>query len=116
MYPLQYACIIKKEDSVPYAPYVPLSSEYAFFASVPFTGTEYVRLFIGTDVYPSKSPVSENGKVSFKATIAHEIVGQREAYLKGWTQPEGNCLPGTIMEEIQASIRAARFTPDLLYS
>ena len=73
-------------------------------------------LFIGTDVYPSQKPVSENSKVSYKAAVAHEIVGHREAYLQGWSQPEGYHLPSTLMEEIQASIRAARFAPGLLRS
>jgi len=50
---------------------------------------------------------------SSKAAIAHEIVGHREACLQGWTQPKGRLLSGTIMEDVQASIRAARFAPGL---
>jgi len=65
-------------------------------------------LVIGTDVLPlgerSKLP---NDNISLKGVIAHELVGHREANLKGRSQP-------TIeLEEAQASIRAARFVSDL---
>jgi hypothetical protein len=42
-----------------------------------------------------------------RGTLAHEIVGHREAALAGRTQS----VPS--LEEAQASIRAARFAPDL---
>jgi hypothetical protein len=65
-------------------------------------------LKIGTDVLPlgnrSKNP---NSNLSLKGSIAHEIVGHRDAYLGGFTQGDN------LLEEVQASIRAARFAPDL---
>ena len=63
-------------------------------------------LVIGFDVYPKNLKVA-NGRLSNRATLAHEIIGHREAALNGWDQED------TILEEIQASIRAARFAPDL---
>jgi len=72
-------------------------------------------LVIGTDVFPLSNPTSENGKLTYKAAIAHEIIGHRSAYLKGWTQEKGHIFPGHVAEEIQASVRAARFAPDLAF-
>ena len=71
------------------------------------------QMVIGTDVYPADVPVTANSRISMKATVAHELVGHRDAALKGWSQPKDHILQGTVLEEIQASIRAARFTPDL---
>jgi hypothetical protein len=68
----------------------------------------YDVLSIGTDVLPleerSKNP---NSNVSWKGAIAHEIVGHREAHIKGFAQQD------KLLEDVQASIRAARFAPDL---
>ncbi|MCL2219968.1 MAG: hypothetical protein FWC23_07475 [Chitinispirillia bacterium] len=65
-------------------------------------------LLIGTDVLPgNKRSKDPNNNVSLKGTIAHEIIGHREAWLKGLTQPIH------VLEEAQASIRAARFAPNL---
>jgi hypothetical protein len=51
--------------------------------------------------------LTANSRVSIKGTLAHEIVGHREAALVGRT------LDNVFFEEAQASIRAARFAPDL---
>jgi hypothetical protein len=65
-------------------------------------------LRIGTDVLPAEQRQKRpNSNISLKGTIAHEIVGHRDASLKGFTQPD------SLLEEAQASIRAARFAPDL---
>ena len=48
-----------------------------------------------------------NSRLTWKSSIAHELIGHREAALAGKTQPE------TPLEEAQASIRAARFAPSL---
>ncbi len=74
-------------------------------------GSEFDMLYIGTDVYPSniKSPRA-NDRVSAKGALAHEIVGHRETHLKGWQQEN------LVLDEIQASIRAARFAPELSYT
>ena len=69
-------------------------------------------LNIGSDVMPaSKSKgqgtLTANTRLTWKSSIAHELVGHREAALAGKTQSE---MP---LEEAQASIRAARFAPSL---
>ncbi len=73
-----------------------------------YLGGRVDSLIIGTDVVPlgqrSKNP---NNNVSIKGTIAHEMVGHREASLKGFTKSV------FAEEEAQASIRAARFAPGL---
>jgi len=78
-----------------------------------FTGynPDYDILLLGTDLYPMENvPLdarSANARVSWKSAIGHELIGHREASLKDWTQINN------AYEEAQASIRAARFTPDL---
>jgi hypothetical protein len=67
----------------------------------------YDWLTIGTDVLPGERTKNPNGNISWRGAIAHEIVGHREARLKGFDQPD------ELLEEVQASIRAARFAPDL---
>ncbi len=69
-------------------------------------------LQIGSDVMPAtRAPGtgthSANTRLSWKGSIAHELVGHREAALADKTQSQ---LP---LEEAQASIRAARFAPSL---
>lgn len=69
-------------------------------------------LQIGSDVMPATGSRgtgthSANTRLSWKGSIAHELVGHREAALVGQTQSQ---LP---LEEAQASIRAARFAPSL---
>ncbi len=65
-------------------------------------------LYIGPDVLPSlKTGLPANSRISMKGALAHEIVGHREAALAGRTNPN------LILEEAQASIRAARFGPEL---
>ncbi len=69
-------------------------------------------LNIGTDVMPGVMPQGQgtlkaNTRLTWKSSIAHELVGHREAALAGKTQSE------TPLEEAQASIRAARFAPSL---
>lgn len=65
-------------------------------------------LIIGTDVYPlKKRGKNPNSNVSWRGAIAHELIGHREAHLNGSTQSD------KLLENVQASIRAARFTPGL---
>ncbi len=65
-------------------------------------------LYIGTDVFPSAGRgLSANTRISMRAALAHEILGHRAAELAGRTQAVG------VLEEAQASIRAARFGPGL---
>lgn len=70
-------------------------------------GSNFDMLYLGTDVYPSKNPKCANGRLSYRASVAHEIIGHRESCQKGTDQ--NNLL----YDEIQASIRAAKFAPDL---
>ena len=69
-------------------------------------------LQIGSDVMPAVNPrgnntLTANDRLTWKSSIAHELVGHREAALAGNTQSEDP------LEEAQASIRAARFAPSL---
>ena len=68
-------------------------------------------LYIGLDLYPKKNTLSAtryaNSRVSWRGVIAHEIVGHYEAGL------ENETLDMLCLEEGQASIRAARFAPEL---
>jgi len=66
---------------------------------------------IGTDVKPAESVrygvKNANRRISIKGTLAHEVIGHREAHIKGWTQYDD------FLEEVQASIRVSRFAPGL---
>lgn len=74
-------------------------------------GSEFDMLYIGTDVYPStKNNQGANSRISNKGAIAHEIIGHRETALNGMVQADD------VLDEIQASIRAARFAPELTKS
>ena len=67
-------------------------------------------LNIGSDVVPGNVGVgtlTANSRVSMNGTLAHELVGHMEAGMAGRTQDLLH------LEEAQASIRAARFGPDL---
>jgi hypothetical protein len=65
-------------------------------------------LSIGTDVLPlDERSEKPNSNISMRGTIAHEIVGHRDANMKGLSQEN------SLLEEAQASIRAARFAPGL---
>ncbi|MEE4566705.1 WXG100 family type VII secretion target [Paenibacillus polymyxa] len=86
------------------------------------TGMMYDRFIINTDVLPAEhtgvGTLSANSRVSAKATIAHEIVGHYEAYKAGKAFELYDVTPDTFkrnfaLDEAQASIRAARFAPDL---
>jgi hypothetical protein len=66
------------------------------------------RMYIGTDVLPAtRQGLKANSRVSMKGAIAHELEGHRVAELAGKTNTS------ELLEEVQASIRAARFAPDL---
>lgn len=73
-------------------------------------GDLFSILNIGSDVVPGNvglGTLTANSRVSLRGTLAHEIVGHREAALAERTQ---SILS---LEEAQASIRAARFAPEL---
>ncbi|WP_338708092.1 WXG100 family type VII secretion target [Paenibacillus amylolyticus] len=86
------------------------------------TGMMYNRLVINTDVLPAAAPgvgtLSANTRISMNATLAHEIVGHYEASIAGRSFPLYDLPPEVIkrnyaLDEAQASIRAARFAPEL---
>ena len=67
-------------------------------------------LYIGTDVFPAsefRSNQPANSRISMRGALAHEIIGHRAAELAGKSQSLN------VLEETQASIRAARFAPGL---
>ena len=83
---------------------------YDEFANTYYIGGDFDCLTIGTDVLPlGERSENPNDNISLKGTIAHEVVGHREAGLKN-RDFGGARKP---LDEAQASIRAARFAPGL---
>lgn len=79
-------------------------------------------LIINNDVLPTnQSTNNPNALVSGKGTIAHEIIGHYETAIKGTSFSQCDIIENqlvrnsynTALDEAQASIRAARFAPDL---
>ncbi len=67
-------------------------------------------LVIGRDVLPEASgtgTLTANSRVTMRGALGHEIIGHREAALAGRTHAD------PLLEEVQASVRGARFTPGL---
>lgn len=98
------------KDAIDYAVSLGMPVERIYYVDYDFTGygASFDLLRIGTDVYPSEDHNNvPNSKISMHGAIAHEIIGHRNAALAGRTQSND------ILEEAQASIRAAKFTPDL---
>ncbi|NMO94738.1 WXG100 family type VII secretion target [Paenibacillus lemnae] len=86
------------------------------------TGMMYDRFIINTDVFPAEQTgigtLTANSRVTGRATTAHEIIGHYESYMAGRAFEIYNVDPITFkrnfaLDEAQASIRAARFAPDL---
>ena len=72
-------------------------------------GSTFDIVYLGTDLYPAENGKTANERISNKGALAHEIVGHREAFKKGTSLFETDEL----LDEVQASIRAARFAPGL---
>jgi len=73
-------------------------------------GPGFDMLNVGSDVMPGNAGVgtmTANSRIGWRGTLSHELVGHRAAALAGKTQAI------EVLEEAQASIRAARFGPDL---
>lgn len=98
---IDYARMLGFKSDIAYSDY----SYTAFVGSV--EGEKYCRMVIGTDVFPCNTPTSPNEKLSYKAAIAHEVIGHYEAWKGGFEQS----VPA--LDEAQASIRAARFAEGL---
>jgi len=87
---------------------MPEESIYVLDNTLTGYGPSFDELVIGTDVVPqSKRGKTPNENISLKGAIAHEIIGHRETVLSG---KDHNV---EALDEAQASIRAARFAPDL---
>ena len=72
-------------------------------------GSTFDIVYLGTDLYPAKNGKTANERISNRGALAHEIVGHRETFMKG-TSLFGK---DDVLDEVQASIRAARFAPGL---
>lgn len=81
-------------------------------------------LIINNDVLPTNKPTNNpNSLVSGRGAIAHEIIGHYETALKGTAFNQYDMVDNqmvknsynTALDEAQASIRAARFAPDLTH-
>lgn len=74
-----------------------------------YPGSDGLR--IAPDLLPHRNPpvgtMAANSRISWKGCIAHELKGHRRAAMAGKTHPN------PLLEEAQASIRAARFGFDL---
>ena len=65
-------------------------------------------LIIGRDIYPNPNGKSANARMSYRAGIAHEVVGHRETCMR-----KTNFERGSTKDEAQASYRASLLTPGL---
>jgi RHS repeat-associated protein len=105
----------QQAEAVEYAKSLGVSDDMIIVSENMNTGYANVfgreTLYIGTDVLPSTNPniarLSANSRVSMRGTLAHEIIGHRAASLAGKTHR------ARLLEEVQASIRAARYAPGL---
>lgn len=112
----------QRRELVDYAKRLGFPEENIVFRDGWNTGMMYDRLYINTDVLPAKSPgirtSRANSRVSGNATLAHEIVGHYESYVSGkafdlYDVDASTFARNFALDEAQASIRAARFAPDL---
>jgi hypothetical protein len=103
----------QKQEALDYAISLGMPKESIVFVENSNTGYKLFfgdteRLQIGTDLMPTISKTSiANSRVTMRGAIAHEIVGHRAAELANMTQSNA------VLEEAQASIRAARFAEGL---
>ncbi len=65
-------------------------------------------LMISDDLLPNLNGTMANSRMSWRAALGHEIVGHGEANLAGRA-----FAPGSLLDEVQASARASRLTPEL---
>lgn len=102
------------KECVAYAEHLGMPSDRIRYGEHYFTsyGSNFDMLYVGTDAYPSKNGKTANQKLSYRCALAHEIIGHREAVASGIS------LKGvdSVLDEVQASIRAARFANGLSQS
>lgn len=66
-------------------------------------------LFVGTDVLPAAANAARaNSRIGLRGTLGHELLGHRGAFQAG-----RSLEAGSVLDEVQASVRAARLTPGL---
>ena len=102
----------QKVDVLKYAEKFGIAEENVIFSENMNTSYKLLfgqdRLYVGTDVLPATGKsLAANSRISMRGAIAHELEGHRVAELAGKTNVNA------LLEEVQASIRAARFAPDL---
>jgi hypothetical protein len=122
---------MQKSDILQYLGKLGFPEDQIIFSSPNFyddwnTGMMYDRLIINTDVLPANSKITPiklaaNSKISANGTLAHEIIGHYESYLAGKSFDLADLSDDKFrfnyaLDEAQASIRAARFAPDLTNS
>lgn len=71
-------------------------------------GGENGILHIANDCYPNPEGRKVNATLSYRAALAHEIIGHYESLLN-----KNAFEPASLLDEVQASIRAARFAPNI---
>ncbi|MCM3204105.1 WXG100 family type VII secretion target [Paenibacillus illinoisensis] len=112
----------QKTELVNYSKRLGFPEENIVFREHWNTGMMYDRLYINTDVLPAEShgvgTLSANARVSGRATVAHEIIGHYEAFKNGrafelYNLDDNTYARNFALDEAQASIRAARFAPEL---
>lgn len=103
----------QKAEALSYARALGVPDEAIVFSDNMNTSYKMVfgvdRLYIGTDVLPAakQANLPANSRITMKGAIGHEVTGHRTAELAGRTHAID------VLEEAQASVRAARFAPDL---
>ena len=104
----------QKAECTEYAVSLGMPEERIRFVDAEYTsyGSVFDILVIGSDVYPNENGSDPNDLLSYKAAIAHEIIGHRQAAKLGIDLHEQN----EIFDEAQASIRASRYAPNLTQS
>lgn len=116
----------QKEECIEYATKLGFSQENIHICGpdeTSPTGVLFgVQLYINNDILPAPDGTTPNSLVSLKGALAHEIIGHYETIKKNtafqsiYYNEHG--IPTSIpkneaKDEAQASIRAARFAPDL---
>ena len=100
---------VQIQENIDYAVFLGMPREHIRYGDHYNTsyGSVFDMLYIGTDVYPGNHKQTANQRISNKGAIAHEVVGHYETVHKGTDQKD------LLLDEVQASIRAARFAPGL---
>jgi hypothetical protein len=104
--------IKQKADAIAYAKSLGVPDDALVISDSMNTSYKYLfgveRLYIGTDVLPGVGQgLTANSRITMRGAIAHEVIGHRAAEIEGMTHSD------PLLEEVQASIRAARYAPEI---